>query len=430
MKKLEVRYSSLRLAFLMFGLLFYLKLFDFFIVLLNGRRGLSMDQELEGNAVNQICGLLTLLVPAWLFIRQRIFQRRSFYRDNPMMLCFLACLLLSVFWSYEPWLSFRRFVALLGVVCFAGFAVYNYSLERLALLIGCTIGFLSLLGLVFALVSPELVFHGDGFRGGAFRGVFGEKNAAARLNALAVTLLLPAMGQRNRWALLAGGCALLAIALARSATGVVLVCAGVASYWYFLTLIRLRINRSRSVLVTSTLIYLLICLSLYANYHLFLELLGRDGSLTDRTRIWALLMPSIEEELLRGYGFGAYWASSAADFFLRRWGYVGNAHSGYLETLLNGGLIHLGALILLFAAALHKHFIALRQQPVAPLHACALVLLGMFILSNYVAYVVPNHRSGEFLVFCVLALSLRPSRAGLMARSTLPASGMHWRPSP
>ena len=54
----------------------------------------------------------------------------------------------------------------------------------------------------------------------------------------------------------------------------------------------------------------------------------------------------------------------------------------------------------------------------------------MFILSNYVAYVVPNHRSGEFLVFCVLALSLRPSRAGLMARSTLPASGMHWRPSP
>src|SRR5690606_21700412 len=244
-----------RLAFLMFGLLFYLKLFDFFIVLLNGRRGLSMEQELEGNAVNQICGLLTLLVPAWLFIRQRIFQRRSFYRDNPMMLCFLACLLLSVFWSYEPWLSFRRFVALLGVVFFAGFAVYNYPLERLALLIGCTIGFLSLLGLVFALVSPELVFYADGARAGAFRGVFGEKNAAARINAVAILLLLPAIRRRNRWALLAGFFALVAIALGRSATGLVLVCAGVASYWYFLTLIRLRLHRSRSVLVTSTLVY-------------------------------------------------------------------------------------------------------------------------------------------------------------------------------
>ncbi len=31
MKTLEVRYSSLRFAFLMFGLLFYLKAFDFLI---------------------------------------------------------------------------------------------------------------------------------------------------------------------------------------------------------------------------------------------------------------------------------------------------------------------------------------------------------------------------------------------------------------
>lgn len=430
MKTLEVRHSSLRLAFLMFGLLFYLKVFDFLIVLMTGRRGLDMDRELEGNPVNQICGLITLLVPAWLFVRQRIFQRRSFYRDNRMMLFFLACLLLSVFWSYEPWLSVRRFVALLGVVCFAGYAVYNYSLERLALIVGCTIGFLSLFGLAFVLISPELVLYGDGARAGAFRGVFGEKNAAARLNALAIILLLPAMRRRHRWALPAGGFALLAIALARSATGLVLVCAGVASYWYFLTLIRLRLNRSRSLLVTSTLIYLLICLTLYANYHLFLDLLGRDSSLTDRTQIWALLGPSIQEELWRGYGFGAFWASSAADFFLRRWGYIGNAHSGYLETLLNGGLVHLLALILLFAAALHKHFSALRQRGQASLHACALIIIGMFILSNYVAYVVPNHRSGEFLVFCMLALTLRPARAGLASRAPLSRPGIHWRPSP
>ncbi len=426
MKTLEVRYSSLRLAFLLFGLLFYLKAFEFLIVLLSGRRGLSMDRELEGNPVNQICGLITLLVPAWLFIRQRIFQRRSFYRDNLVMLLFLGCLLLSVFWSYEPGLSFRRFVALLGVVFFAGFAVYNYRLDRLALLIGCTVGFLSLVGLIFAVLTPELVFYTDGARAGAFRGVFGEKNAAARINAVAILLLLPAIRRRNRRALLAGFFALLAIAMARSATGLVLVCAGVASYWYFLTLIRLRLHRSRAVLVASTLAYLLICLALYANYHLFLDLLGRDSSLTDRTQIWALLTPSIEEELLRGYGFGAFWASSAADFFLRRWGYIGNAHSGYLETLLNGGLIQLVALLLLFAAALYKHFNALQQRIAVAQHASALVIIGVFILSNYVAYVVPNHRSGEFLVFCVLALSLRPARAVAAPHPSI----LHWRPSP
>src|SRR5690606_27858948 len=179
----------------------------------------------------------TLLIPAWLFVRQRIFQRKSFYRDNLVMLLFLGSLLLSVFWSYDPELSLRRFVALLGVVFFAGYAVYNYSLERLALVIGCTVGFLSLLGLVFALVAPDLVFYSDGARAGAFRGVFGEKNAAARLNVVAFLLLLPAMRRRHRWALVFGLITLLATALGRSATAVVMIGAGAASYWYFLTLI-------------------------------------------------------------------------------------------------------------------------------------------------------------------------------------------------
>src|SRR5690606_5588187 len=289
--------------------------------------------------------------------------------------------------------------------------------------------FLSLLGLVFALVAPDLVFYSDGARAGAFRGVFGEKNAAARLNVVAFLLLLPAMRRRHRWALVFGLITLLATALGRSATAVVMIVAGAASYWYFLTLIRLRLHRSRSVLVTSTLVYVLICLLLYANYHLFLDLLGRDASLTDRTQIWALLEASIQAEWLRGYGFGAFWNSPAADFFLRRWGYIGNAHSGYLETLLNGGLIQLATLVLLFAATLYRHFNALQQRVAVAHYVSALVIVGLFVLANYVAYVVPNHRSGEFLVFCVLALSLRPA-AGQVALGTLRPSGIHWRPSP
>ena len=50
------------------------------------------------------------------------------------------------------------------------------------------------------------------------------------------------------------------------------------------------------------------------------------------------------------------------------------------------------------------------------------------ILSNYGAYVVPNHRTGEFLVFCVLALSLRPARAAATSRAGV-ESGIYGRPS-
>jgi hypothetical protein len=52
-----------------------------------------------------------------------------------------------------------------------------------------------------------------------------------------------------------------------------------------------------------------------------------------------------------------------------------------------------------------------------------MVIIGSFMLTNYVAYVVPNHRSAEFLVFCVLALSFRhhhAKRSGLATRPSTP----------
>ena len=143
-------------------------------------------------------------------------------------------------------------------------------------------------------------------------------------------------------------------------------------------------------------LYGLICV-FCRHYTLLLELGGRDPSLTDRTLIWELLGPLIDDRFLKGYGFGAFWSSADASGFIKRWGYIGNAHSGYVETLLNGGLIQLIALILLFAQTLTKHYRAITAEHSARYHACALVIIGLFAVTNYVAYVIPNYRSAEFL---------------------------------
>jgi O-antigen ligase len=201
---------------------------------------------------------------------------------------------------------------------------------------------------------------------------------------------------------------LIAIGLAQSATAIALIVAGGVSYGYFLLLIRLRINRSMAALFAATIVFFLLCLMLYANYTLLLELVGRDPSLTDRTLIWELLQPLIDDRFIKGYGFGAFWASADADAFINRWGYIGNAHSGYVETLLNGGMIQLIALLLLFAQALVKRYRAITTADhSARYQACALVIIGLFVVTNYVAYVIPNYRSGEFLLFCVLSLTFR-----------------------
>ncbi|KQT67975.1 O-antigen ligase [Pseudomonas sp. Leaf434] len=407
MNRLQVRYSTLADAFTLFGVLFYTQVIGFFLRLGNVSTLDDAQQDLEGNLANQVCGLLTLLVPLFFFIRHKVFLSKSFYRQNLFLLLFLGCVAASISWSSEPMLSFKRFVALLSVVFFAGFIAWRYSIERIAFLFGCVIGAAALVGLIFAVIRPDIAFISGGIRDGAFRGVFAEKNAGARLNAIAILLLLPMIRQRNPLAMLYGLFALIAIGLAQSATAIALIVAGTASYAYFITLIRLRINRSLLAFTAATLVFFLLCGVLYANYAMLLELVGRDPSLTDRTLIWELLQPLIDAQFLKGYGFGAFWASADADAFITRWGYIGNAHSGYVETLLNGGLIQLIALLLMFAQTLSKRYRAITADQSVRYQACALVIIGLFVVTNYVAYVIPNYRSGEFLIFCVLSLTFR-----------------------
>ncbi|WP_397448285.1 O-antigen ligase family protein [Pseudomonas sp. NA-150] len=407
MNRLEVRYSTLCDGFTLFGVLFYTQVISFFLGMGTVASLDDAEKDLEGNIANQVCGMVTLLVPLFFFIRNKVFLSKSFYRSNFFLLVFLISVAVSISWSSDPMLSIKRFVAMISVVSFAGFIAYHYSLEKIAFMFGCVIGAAALLGLIFAVIRPDLAFIAGGIRDGAFKGIFSEKNAGARINAVAILLLLPMIHQRNPMAILYALFPLLAIALAQSATGVALVVAGTASYGYFLMLIRLRLNRSLAVFFAATLVYLLICLFLYGNYTLLLDMVGRDPSLTDRTLIWELLSPLIDDRFIKGYGFGAFWSSPDADVFINRWGYIGNAHSGYVETLLNGGLIQLIALILLFAEALIKQYRAITADQSARYHACALVIIGLIVVTNYVAYVIPNYRSAEFLVFCTLTLSFR-----------------------
>lgn len=407
MSTLQVSYSTLRDGFTLFGVLFYIQVLTFVLGLGGGSGFGDIGKDLEGNVANQVCGLITLLVPLYFFIRNKVFLSKTFYRSNFFLLVFLLCVIASIGWSYDPMLSLKRFIAMLGVVFFAGFIAYNYPLEKITFMLGCAIGVAALIGLILAVVMPSVAFLSGGIRDGAFKGIFTEKNAGARLNAIAILLLLPMIRQGNRWALFCSFFSLIAVLLAQSATGVALIVSGTVSYGYFLTLIRLRINRSQWLFFGYTLVFLLACLLLYNHIAWLLEVAGRDPSLTDRTLIWELLAPFVDQQWLKGYGFGAFWASADADAFITRWGYIGNAHSGYMETLLNGGVIQLTALVLLLGEALLKQYRAVTANQAAQFRASALVIIGLFAVTNYVAYVIPNYRSAEFLVFCTLALSFR-----------------------
>lgn len=81
------------------------------------------------------------------------------------------------------------------------------------------------------------------------------------------------------------------------------------------------------------------------------DLLGRDLTLTTRTEVWPMLLKKSDGFLL-GSGFNSFWSGERLQYFLEKFGIL-QAHNGYLETYLNGGMVAVVLLLVyLFAANL------------------------------------------------------------------------------
>jgi exopolysaccharide production protein ExoQ len=130
-------------------------------------------------------------------------------------------------------------------------------------------------------------------------------------------------------------------------------------------------------------------------------LVGRDATLTGRLKLWSDLVPIIQDRLLLGYGFGeAFWKNPA--YYLpilesNFWHPV-FAHSGYIEALMDNGILGLGLWIvfLLQTAFLTlRHFV--RRQNLSALFYFAWVV---FIAVMNVA----NNHLGSYETFTWLLL--------------------------
>ena len=86
-----------------------------------------------------------------------------------------------------------------------------------------------------------------------------------------------------------------------------------------------------------------------------------------------------------GYGFDSFWtADHIAEISLRRGWVIIQAHSGYIQELLDTGVLGLSILVLILIAALRAAYVRYRVTR-SPL---ALYALGMFVW--YVATLIPE----------------------------------------
>jgi len=146
------------------------------------------------------------------------------------------------------------------------------------------------------------------------------------------------------------------------------------------------------------------------------EAVGRNANMSDRTRIWQVLL-SVPINPVLGTGYQSFWLGWRVPWVWAKLSgdSVMEAHNGYLETYLELGVIGL-FLICTFMIATYRK-ICKRLEPLTPLGSLGLSLWTLLLFYN-----VTEAAFGPGLLFVALLMgSLTvPQRAGVQAHASPP----------
>ena len=154
---------------------------------------------------------------------------------------------------------------------------------------------------------------------------------------------------------------------------------------------------------------------LLAASDVFLAVLGKDATLTGRTKIWAAVMRRIQERPWLGYGYAAVWSDTDTwaplAWITRQAGFRAfHAHNSWLEQWLGLGVVGLGAWSLYFLEVWTRALIALYRSAGAYLAIPFLLVYSMTTLTESIALTFNDSR---WLIFVAIAVKLAlPEDAG------------------
>jgi exopolysaccharide production protein ExoQ len=352
--------------------------------------GAAVDASLNGSPVDR---LVLGVVIAWgLAVVWR--RRETVWRlvqSNPWLLIFVLYLGLSVAWSDIGAVSLRRWFRLFGHVVMAAVLVSEPSpIEAVRSVLRRCAYVLVLVSVLFVRSYPDLgtMYTGEGKR--YWTGAAVMKNGLAHL-ALIFTFVLvwDLVTRKARQVLTHRAAATFDIAViilglwllraeGRNSSATATAC--MALLVAILALSRLgwakrAFARSGAVIVFGILVFFGVQ-SIAGVLESAVGLLGRDMTFTDRVPLWNVLMEFVLQSPLIGYGYGGFWTPDRARAVAAQTIAVTEAHNGYLEILLAGGLIG----IVLFALVLARTVLNIQQNHATD-YEYGVLRLSLFVLA-------------------------------------------------
>lgn len=290
---------------------------------------------------------------------------------NPFLVAAMVWILASTLWSYDPDLTLRRAIKLLGafLICWS-VALASWDIGRFERLL--RLGFLAFLlaSLVFVVVNPTLGIHqadeNEALLAGSWRGLASHKNSLGTLASVSLLFWAHAWmaGQQRRLALPALALSLLMLLAARSSTA--LLCGLLATGLMIAALRSDWVQRPGRLLLFGAAALLvpflwLVILSGFPTLEQALgpltRLLGRDLTFTGRVPLWQALLAEIPQRPVLGSGYLAFWGGpgTLSDAARAQAGWISsNGHNGYLDTANEIGLVGLGLVLAAIAYDLRR----------------------------------------------------------------------------
>lgn len=298
-------------------------------------------------------GVAVILVP---YYREALYvMRRNWFVVALVILALVSCV-----WAAMPALVLRRSIAVLGATL-VGFALtIRFSLEDQLRLMSWVFRIIAVLSLACIFLLPSYGISQSLEGVGQWQGVFSHKNGLGSFMALSILV------EWHRPADTPFSRALKLLALLLS--GVLLVFSGsltpllaLGSTLLFTQSFKLLAQNLRLPLYVIALVVLLITASgvmlLFSESERITDALGRSSDFTGRAEIWSMAVPLVFDRPVYGYGFSGFWggASPESGQIDRAMGtLIMYSHNGYLEILLNLGILGFIFVLVCLATGFHR----------------------------------------------------------------------------
>ncbi|NNF90669.1 MAG: O-antigen ligase family protein [Boseongicola sp.] len=263
-----------------------------------------------------------------------------------LLLILPAFCLFSAIWSQFPTETLRSSIQLMATIVIA--VLISQRVRPLTALTAIVAGLLPL-------VLASVLFGAYRSDTGALVGLFGSKNEMAGMSAiLALIGVGLAVSATIRWPVRLLGAAgfllgVTAILLAQSVGALIYLPFGLGAYLAVLIAARLPVSARLVAVLFGGLVSCLMAAAIAAHFALasaaFLDLTGKDLTLTGRIELWQVALNLIAERPLLGTGFQAFWVPDHAPAEAL-WTIFGidsrsgfNFHNAYLSSAVEIGVI-------------------------------------------------------------------------------------------